>query len=199
MWRNRFAWILTLAALGFAASASATVSVSLVANCTDPFGNDFGGNCLPGTSVQLTARVTADAGELDDRVFGAINLVPGWLSSNGSPSQTVLPGDGWSANPLLCTTAFCSVFNQANSNGPTAPGVTDFAIGTISLLVDERAQYMTIINITWRTSLSAQRLDWFGLTNAPGTSVTVVVLPEPATGALLAMGLAGLALAGRRH
>jgi hypothetical protein len=47
-------------------------------------------------------------------------------------------------------------------------------------------------NVTRRPSC----LDWFGVTNAPGVSITVV--PEPATALLLGAGLLALALAGRR-
>jgi hypothetical protein len=56
----------------------------------------------------------------------------------------------------------------------------------------------TVVNFAWRTSPSAQRLDWFGLTNAPGVSITVAT-PEPTTASLLGLGLLGLSVASRRR
>ena len=55
-----------------------------------------------------------------------------------------------------------------------------------------------VANINWHTVLDGMQLDFFGLTNAPGTSFTIIPcdgcsVPEPATGALLALGLAALA------
>jgi len=50
---------------------------------------------------------------------------------------------------------------------------------------------------TWQTTPSTQRLDFFGVTNAPGYSITIV--PEPATTALLCVGLLRLAVATRRR
>jgi len=205
MWRSRLAWIVTLVALVSAASARATVSVSLTANCSSPFGGDLGAECFPGSLVQLTARVTADAGEMDDSVFGAINVPIGQATGIGSSqvnlSTVGTAAPGWvTGNYFFCTTTFCTAFSQVNSNGPTAVGVTDFAISTVSFQLNPGVSVGEVINFNWRTTFSTlQRLDWFGLTNAPGTSVTVVVFPEPATGALLAMGLAGLALAARRR
>jgi hypothetical protein len=48
-----------------------------------------------------------------------------------------------------------------------------------------------VIDFTW------DRLDFFGLDSAPGTSVQIV--PEPSTALLLGLGLSGFALRRRRQ
>jgi hypothetical protein len=97
---------------------------------------------------------------------------------------------------LTCTTTFCNAFSQVNAAGPIAVNVTDFLLATTTFTIDLATPVGSMINFTWNTSPSTSRLDWFGITNAPGVSITVV--PEPTTALLLGAGLLGLALARRR-
>lgn len=54
-----------------------------------------------------------------------------------------------------------------------------------------------VSNVNWDTDpFSGSGLDFFGLTDGAGT--TIVVVPEPATAGLLALGLIGLARARQR-
>jgi hypothetical protein len=172
----------------FAVSASAATSVTL----SGP------GTVLEGGLITLTTTVTSNAGELDNTVFGAINYPNALVDSNvGGNSQVLLPGAGWGTGAMLCTTAFCTAFSQVNSIAPSAVGLTNAVIATTTFIADAPAG--TVINFAWRTTPSTQRLDWFGITNAAGVSVTVVPIPEPTTVALLGLGLIGLAVAGRRR
>jgi hypothetical protein len=174
----------------FAVSASAATSVTL----SGP------GTVLQGGLITLTTTVTSDGGELDNTVFGAINFPDALVNSNvGGNSQVLLPGAGWGTGAMLCTTAFCTAFSQVNSIAPSAVGLTNSVIALTTFNVDPATPAGTVINFAWRTTPSTQRLDWFGITNAPGTSVTVVPIPEPTTVALLGLGLIGLAVAGRRR
>ena len=52
------------------------------------------------------------------------------------------------------------------------------------------AQSLGIVDVHWDSTLN--EFFFFGLTNAPGTSFTIV--PEPSTAVLLAVGLLGLAV-----
>jgi len=176
-----------------ATAANAAVSINLVAS--GPF--------TPGSVITLQTRVTANAGEIDNTVFGAI-LYPGALVNGpldpgpgGTQSQNALPGPGWILGTLSCTTARCLAFNAINSTlpQPDPVNVTNFLIATNTFTID--APVGTAITFTWQSTPSTQRVDFFGLTTAPGVTVTVV--PEPTTVAMLGLGLFGLAVAGRRR
>jgi hypothetical protein len=184
--------ILTMAAFALAslaATANAAVSINLTPGAT---------TATQGSTITLTTFATSDGGETDDTIFGAINYQDTFLNSNpGGNSQAALfntPG------ALTCTTAFCVAFSQVNSTGVIALGITNSPIATTTFIVDPATPIGTVVTFNWRTTPSTQRLDWFGLTSAAGTSVTVVAaVPEPSTMALVGMGLMGLVFAGRRR
>ena len=146
-------------------------------------------------TITLQIYATADAGEMDNTIFGAINFPDALVNTNvAGNSQTPL----FSAiGALTCTTAFCVSFSQVNPAGPIALNLTDTLIATTTFHVDPSNPPGTVINFRWRTTPSTQRFDWFGLTNAPGHSVTVAAIPEPATAALVGVGLLGIALIAR--
>ena len=184
-----------VAAIAVSASASTNVTLSVVGPTTVP----------AGSVIVLQAIVTSDGGELDNSVFGAVNTVSGQYTLVSGGPQTNLStvgaaAPGWSSGALTCTTAFCVAFSQVNSNGAVAAGVTNLAIGSVTATLNGSLANGTVVNFNWRTTPSTQRLDWYGITSAPGTSVTIgTVVPEPTTAALIGFGLLGLAFAGRRR
>ena len=197
MKRTSILALLGLAVGFYAVSASATVSVSL---------NVVGPTTVPaGSVITLQGVVTANGSETDDTIFGAVNDVSGQFTlASGGPQVSLgtvgTMSTGWVSGAMTCTTVWCAVFNQINSINPVTAGVTNLVIGTLTATLNSSLANGTVVNFNWRTSPSTQRFDWFGLTNAPGASVTIgSVIPEPTTAALLGLGIFGLALSGRRR
>jgi len=174
--------------VAFAASASAA-SLSIVSNKT---------TYTVGETISLT--VTGDdAGATTYGIQGRVNF-DGGLVNLGTVTQTAASGPFGKftvgTTPSLDNGgagSFQFMFNQtsgAPQDATNFPGTV--AIGTLI------AQAVGIVNLSWETTLASDALDFFGLTNAPGTSFTIVV-PEPTTAGLLGLGLIGLVLGGRRR
>ena len=82
-------------------------------------------------------------------------------------------------------------FTQIGALTPYA--VDQQLMATVTFTVDAVGS----VDIDWLDDGSSQTLDFFGLTTAPGTSLTTI--PEPGTAALLSLGLLGLAMRRDMH
>jgi hypothetical protein len=126
-------------------------------------------------------------------IFGRL-LYNGALVNNGTRSQITLTGPqgNWikgvlqqgDTNAFSPTSAFSYAFNQiAGLYAQTATNLpANNPLSTVTLI----ASATGLVNVVWDVS-PPYELMFFGLTNAPGTSFTIV--PEPATAALLGAGL----------
>ena len=180
-----------LLGLGFlwASAANAAVSVTLTPVAT---------TAAPGSVITLHTFGTQNGSETDDTIFGAINYQDTFLNSNAAGNSQVPLFN--TLGGLVCTTGFCAAFSQVQSDGVKSINITNQLVATTTFIVDPTTPNGTVLTFAWRTAPSTQRFDWFGLTNAPGTTVTVTgVIPEPTTAALLGLGMIGLAVSGRRR
>jgi hypothetical protein len=134
----------------------------------------------------------------------------GAIVNNVSSSQIQLVGafGKWTTVSLPSyddgNVAWSFAFAQYSQPDPQTADNLPGLLATVTL----RAATLGVVNVNWNTTSSTDYLDFFGLTNAPGTSFTVAgpcdgcpnppPLPEPATGALLALGLLALAAARSR-
>jgi hypothetical protein len=150
---------------------------------------------LVGETVTLT--VTGDDGGASAyAVFGRLDF-SGALVDNATRSQITLVGQQgpWETGTLSSgddgISAHSDAFNQVRYIQDTAYNLPA-AFATVTLI----AAAVGIVDVAWHIGIDAEQLKFFGLTDAPGTSFTIV--PEPASAALFALGLLGLAAATTR-
>ena len=183
--------LLCVAVLAFASTASgASLSVS-----SDKY------TYLYGETVTLTI-IGDPGGATSYGIQGRLDY-SGAQVDNGTRSQITLTGPygKWVAGALYANddgvNAYSFAFNQTSSIEQTStnlPGV----LSTVTLI----ATGLGLVQVNWHTALDGEQLDFFGLTNAPGTTFCIpgdgdpcALIPEPGTAGLLGLGLVALAAA----
>jgi PEP-CTERM motif-containing protein len=154
----------------------------------------------------ITLSIMGDAqGATTYGIFGRLKF-NGLALDNGTRTQkTIGPTftkgtlDAGDTNVNGADTAYAEAFDQvalfATYQTATNP------ISTVTLIAG--SLYFGVVNVAWDITTPGFALDFFGLTNAPGTTFTVIpcdgcpVIPEPGTGGLFALGL--LLLTARRR
>lgn len=155
-----------------------------------------------GETISLTV-LGDDAGASAHGIQGRLDY-SGALVDNGTRTQTRLTGSygKWITGTLPAADngvqAWSLVFNQISptldqqDTALNLPGI----LSTATLI----AAAVGVVNVNWHTVQDGFELDFFGLSNAPGTSFTIIScdgcsppVPEPSTMALLGLGLIALA------
>ena len=141
---------------------------------------------------QIVLNVFGDSeGAQASIVVGRILFDSGLADYAGSHQDALTSFGGltWGLEPLVGGVGFGDAFAQFVSLNP-------FPVdGPLTASVTLVATAPGTLAFSWATS-GPRTLDFFGITNAPGGSVTVV--PEPFTGALVMLGLVATSLARRR-
>jgi hypothetical protein len=160
-----------------------------------------------GDTITLSVSGTPLNTENTLGIFGQLNfdqfLVTG-LSSVQTPMVSTyyvgMPTPGFVTAPWIegvtptgiwYGTGAAIVFNQIQYDAPKTVGTTadpNPDLGLVLLSADAPGS----VNVVWATSPVSQALTFFGLTNAPGTSFSIVAVPEPTSASLIALGLAGV-------
>lgn len=191
--------VVVLAVLTFAASAAQAASISL----------EFDQSVYtPGDTGTLTVTFTTDTGELDNAVFGELRFTAGSALANPIVTQFALQAFGivpWTLGTTPCNTSTCTAFNQITSTGVNPVPVDNgpFVIATVTFDVIFGSPHTHYIDVTWNA------FDFFGAPTPAGACAVVGIpeageatcgtIPEPATGAMPALGLVALATAAPRR
>ncbi len=185
--------LMVLAAFAGFASAANAVSVVLSANQ---------GTYNPGETITLTVKATTSdsPGTTDINLLGRILHTSAAVTPLANAAQFALTGPGGSfglGGLAACSTTDCEVFDQVAFPAAINPLATNFTLATNGYTAGAtNISGWRVVSFSWKT-VNPGKFDFFGLTNAPGTTITIV--PEPTTAAMLGLGLLGLALAGRRR
>jgi hypothetical protein len=113
-------------------------------------------------------------GAVDNAIFGRLafsNPALGNIASAVPVQTTLTPTTVWTAGVTSCTASNCTMFNQIGGLTPSTP--TNQLNSSVSFV----ATTPGTSSLTWVTSPPGFAFDFFGLTNAPGSSITV--LPPP--------------------
>jgi hypothetical protein len=146
---------------------------------------DWSGTPSPGSEITLDVRVTAN-GEVDGAVLGVMRFPTSSVTVGTRVQYSLPPGLPPTTWDLFssCDFSSCTIFRQ-RSPYSTAIRATDFHLASATFVLDADLLLGTVLTFEWET------VDFFGVTSAPAYQVTVV--PEPASAALLGLGLLALA------
>jgi hypothetical protein len=142
----------------------------------------------------ITLSVFGDAeGQAATLIFGRLVVDPGLASYADSSQQALTSFSGglaWKLGGLHGGPGSGDTFNQSNSLGLVPDNQLIASVSVLALAPGT-------LSYEWFTdSQDLHRLSFFGLTTAPGGSVTIV--PEPATALIVLLGLIGLSLSAQR-
>jgi hypothetical protein len=149
------------------------------------------------TGETITLTVIGVGTGTSNGIFGSVNY-GGLVSADGGQSQSMLTSFGggvpWIVGALFVDNPNVGTQDSFNQT----PGVTPFTVDqALTAVMTFTANAAGVASFSWLINAGLESLNFFGLTNAAGETVTIV--PEPTTAALLGIGLFGLAVAGRRR
>jgi len=171
--------VLALVVVGFAAAAGAA-TLSVASDKT-----------TYNTGETITLSVSGDgAGATAYSILGQLSYNSALVGPGTRTQQKV--GASWTLGALNSSSGVSDAFNQIAFPAATAgnlPAGNPFSIVTLV------ANAVGVVNVGWVTT----NFSFFGLTQPQAVGTTFTIVPEPTTVALLALGLFGLSVGGRRR
>jgi hypothetical protein len=166
----------------FAATSTAHAAVSVVLGSPDPQVPYY-----PGETIHLTVLVTSNGGETDMEVSGALAFPPGALTRTAASQNTLPPPpfvwpnppNFWVVDGLPCfsSPSQCWLFHQRVAfPASVTANVTSFPIASVEFTIDPGLTGPQVVEFTWVTT-APDGVDFFGVTNAPGYTITIVTDP----------------------
>ena len=180
-----------LAALLLATGMASAVGAATLAVAPDKLTYNIGetvtltvtGDDQDAMAYGVYGRLVYNGALVDNNTRSQVKLVAGPF--NNWVTGTLTSGD---TNANAATSAFSEAFNQISFPSADTANNLPGTLSTVTLI----AAAGGIVPVNWFTeSGSGLELTFFGLYSAAGTSFTIV--PEPASAALLALGLLALA------
>jgi hypothetical protein len=147
----------------------------------------------------ITLTVIGDSeGASALKVLGIVDYDGSLVTALGGQTQSTLKQattQNWLVGGLIIDGVWADTQDSFNQiNGGTLPkGTTKKLTAVMTFHADASG----VANFDWNL-LATTSLDFFGITNSPGVTVTIgTIVPEPSTAGLMGLGLIGLVIAGR--
>jgi hypothetical protein len=184
---------------------SALIAATLAASSANALANvdvSYLGIASPGSTITLQVHVSvAPSDGTDTSLYGSLIYPTSGIGPVAPGTQIPFSGM-FSAPALTCNTSRCLMFSQTSGlNGPQSGNAANQLIAAQNYTISLSTPAGTVLEWHWVTTPTTHHVDFFNFSNAqaPVPALSITVIPEPTTAALLGLGLLGLVAGSRGH